>query len=50
VDVCGLLARGIDVMMNPHASQPTARPQLVPFTAAWLEHTDTSNEMTPRYS
>lgn len=39
-DALGLLARGIDRMANPHVASPTPRPQLVPFTAAWLEYSE----------
>jgi len=49
-DVCGLLGRGIDVMMNPYAPAVQTRKQLIPFTAEWLETTDTEFTMTPRYS
>jgi predicted phage terminase large subunit-like protein len=48
-DVCGLIGRGVDAMMSPHASIVEARtPGLKPFTAAWLEATD-AIPMTPRY-
>ena len=48
-DVCGLIGRGVDAMMSPHEPKPVERQQLRPFTAAWLEATD-SEPMTPRYS
>jgi predicted phage terminase large subunit-like protein len=49
-DVCGLLGRGLDVMMSPHVPSEETRPQLKPFTAAWLETVEDHRPMTPRYS
>lgn len=37
-DVCGLLARGIDKMMNPVVSSPPERKSLEPFTWEWLTY------------
>jgi predicted phage terminase large subunit-like protein len=38
VDVCSLLARGLDVMTNAFKLQPdTRKPEPKPFTKAWLE-------------
>ena len=48
-DVCGLIGRGVDDMMAPHEETITVRPQLKPFTAAWLEATE-SEPMTARYA
>lgn len=48
-DVCGLIGRGVDAMMSPHEPSVVARPQLLPFTAAWLEATE-SEPMQARYA
>lgn len=48
VDVCGLFGRGIDAMMSPHEPSVVKRPMLMPFTAAWLEATD-SEPVRARY-
>ena len=48
-DVCGLIGRGIDAMMAPQTGAAEVRPQLMPFTAAWLEATE-EKPMTPRYA
>lgn len=48
-DVCGLIGRGVDAMMSPHAPAPQARAQLLPFTEAWLMATE-SEPMQARYS
>jgi predicted phage terminase large subunit-like protein len=48
-DVCGLIGRGVDAMMAPHAPSIQARQVLRPFTAAWLEATE-QQPMTVRYS
>jgi predicted phage terminase large subunit-like protein len=48
-DVMGLIGRGIDAMMSPHAQSVPERRILVPFTAAWLEATE-EEPMKPRYS
>ena len=48
-DVCGLIGRGVDAMMSPHAPKETPRKMLMPFTAAWLESTE-SSPMTVRHS
>jgi predicted phage terminase large subunit-like protein len=48
-DVCGLIGRGVDAMMAPHAPYVQNRQVLRPFTAAWLEATE-QQPMTVRYS
>ena len=48
-DVCGLIGRGVDAMMSPHEPRIEERQQLRPFTAAWLEATE-SEPMTTRYA
>jgi predicted phage terminase large subunit-like protein len=49
-DVCGLLGRGVDAMMSPHASVKSVRPQLTPFTGDWVESSDPELELKVRYS
>jgi predicted phage terminase large subunit-like protein len=49
-DVCGLLGRGVDDMMLPHAPTATVRKSLVPFSVAWLEYTDEESNMKVRYT
>lgn len=48
-DLCGLIGRGIDAMSNPHIPSARPRPQLVPFTAAWLEYQEPDERSKPRY-
>lgn len=48
-DVCGLMGRGIDAMANPHIPSARPRPQLIPFTAAWLEYQEKDERNKPRY-
>lgn len=48
-DNCGLIGRGIDAMSNPHIPSARPRPQLVPFTAAWLEYQEPDERSKPRY-
>lgn len=48
-DLCGLIGRGIDAMANPHIPSARQRPQLVPFTAAWLEYQEPDERHKPRY-
>lgn len=47
-DVCGLLGRGIDAMIQPF--QPTEQHSkvLVPFTGDWVEYDDQANKRKPR--
>lgn len=47
-DVAGLIGRGVDAMMAPHEPSEVKRVQLLPFTAAWLEATETQT-LSPRY-
>lgn len=50
-DAAGLLARLIDAMIAPHKPSSESRRQGVrPFTAEWLEMSDTSDTLKPRYS
>lgn len=39
-DVCGLIGRGLDMMVDAIESKPQTKPQLIPFTQAWLEYND----------
>lgn len=48
-DAAGLLARMLDLMMTGELPSSKPKPQLVPFTAAWLEYTD-EPERKIRYS
>jgi predicted phage terminase large subunit-like protein len=48
-DVCGLIGRGIDEMANPHISSARPRPQLIPFSAKWLEFQEDDDRHKPRY-
>jgi predicted phage terminase large subunit-like protein len=48
-DVCGLIGRGVDDMMSPHEETTAVRAQLKPFTAAWLEATE-SEPVKVRYA
>ena len=48
-DVCGLLGRGIDAMLQPHRPRPPERKVLTPFTGEWVEHSD-APAITPRYT
>lgn len=48
-DVCGVLGRGIDKMMDPKASSEPERKKLIPFSIEWLEWSgDQDNQI--RYS
>lgn len=49
-DVAGLIGRGVDVMMTPHAARSVERRVIKPFTGAWLEMEDDSNKLEPRYA
>lgn len=40
VDVCSLLARGLDSMTNAPKPEPASRREPVPFTKAWMEQTE----------
>lgn len=48
-DVCGLLGRGIDQMMDAHIPVDTPRPLLVPFTEKWLTFNDKADKPKVRY-
>lgn len=48
-DVCGLLGRGIDQMVDARVISETARPLLIPFTEKWLEYNDRNQKPAIRY-
>lgn len=48
-DTCGLMGRSIDELANPYVPSEQSRPQLKPFTVAWLEHSDTDERRRTRY-
>jgi predicted phage terminase large subunit-like protein len=48
-DVCGLLGRGIDMMMDARLPGEASRPLLVPFTEKWLEYNDRNQKPAVRY-
>lgn len=48
-DVCGLLGRGIDQMTNAVEPKVTSRPQLIPFSAKWLEWNEREEKPKVRY-
>lgn len=48
-DVCGLLGRGIDEMFDARPKVVTSRPELVPYTAKWLETSRFPTTPTVRY-
>jgi len=48
VDVCGLIGRGVDKMVDARLPSATATPNLVPFTEAWLMYND-KTEQKVRY-
>lgn len=48
-DVCGLIGRGVDKMIEASIPLPDRRPQLVPFTQEWLEWSDGSQQPRVRY-
>lgn len=50
VDVCGLIGRGVDQMANSMPPLPEHRPQLVPFTEAWLTYNDRPAKPKVRYT
>ena len=52
VDVCSLLARGLDVMTNARPPQDEVKKEVVPFTRSWFERTgdvDHSEEERRRF-
>ncbi len=48
-DVCGLIGRGVDKMNDAQVPSETRKPDLVPFTAAWLEYNDGRDKPKVRY-
>ena len=48
-DCCGLLGRGVDLMMDARVPSTESRPLLIPFTERWLEYNDRNKEPTVRY-
>jgi predicted phage terminase large subunit-like protein len=48
-DVCGLIGRGIDQMLDAQLPPKSERPILVPFTEAWLTYNDRPNKPKVRY-
>lgn len=48
-DVCGLIGRGVDKMMDARLPSETKRSILVPFTEKWLEYNDTNQKPKVRY-
>lgn len=49
VDVCGLLGRGVDQMMDAHVPVDEPKPVLLPFTEAWLTFNDKPDKPKVRY-
>jgi predicted phage terminase large subunit-like protein len=45
VDVCSLLARGLDVMANARKPDEDTRKPIVPFTRSWIEASEREAEM-----
>lgn len=48
-DVCGLIGRGVDKMLDARVPSQESRPLLVPFTEAWLTYNDSNNKPKVRY-
>lgn len=48
-DVCGLIGRGVDKMMDARLPSETARPILLPFTEAWLMSGSENDKPKVRY-
>lgn len=48
-DVCGLFGRGIDQMGNVAIPVAEKKPELVPFTAKWLEYREDSDKPKIRF-
>lgn len=48
-DVCGLIGRGIDQMMDARPARDRGRKRIKPFTAEWLEHDETERPRRKRY-
>lgn len=48
-DVCGLIGRLVDKMLDAHLPYETARPVLIPFTEKWIEYNDRNQASKVRY-
>jgi hypothetical protein len=48
-DVCGLIGRMVDVMVDARVSSESAKPLLIPFTEKWLEFNDHMTKPAVRY-
>ena len=48
-DVCGLIGRMVDVMVDARVSVADSKPLLIPFSAAWLEYNDGKDKPKVRY-
>lgn len=48
-DVCGLIGRGIDQMFDAQVPSEVKKPEVVPFTEAWLEYNDRNAKPKVRY-
>lgn len=48
-DVCGLIGRLVDKMVDARLPSETSRPLLVPFTEKWLTYNDQANKPAIRY-
>jgi predicted phage terminase large subunit-like protein len=48
-DVCGLLGRGVDLMMDAHPLTNTPKPLIVPFTEKWLMASEFDAKPRVRY-
>lgn len=48
-DVCGLFGRGVDLMVEATIPLVQRRPQLIPFTEAWLEYNERNQKPKVRF-
>lgn len=48
-DVCGLIGRGIDMMVDARLPSVERKPLLVPFTEAWLTYNDGQDKPKVRF-
>jgi predicted phage terminase large subunit-like protein len=48
-DVCGLIGRGVDKMMDAQVPLRESKPLLIPFSAAWLEYDSGKDKPKVRY-
>lgn len=48
-DVCGLVGRMVDKMMDARLPSQESRPLLIPFTEKWLEYNDRNQKPAVRY-